>query len=59
MIKEFDTEEEMDAEFEKIEEINHEHMRMLEDLEKAKKNVEYHEDMLKEFEGCYEDYLIK
>lgn len=57
-IFEFDDEEDFDQSEEAIETINFEHLRMREEVEEAKKHVEYCEEMLQQFEEYYSEYLI-
>lgn len=49
-IVEFDNEEEMDAEFERIASLNFEYLELKEEVKDKRKDLEYAEDELKQFE---------
>ena len=65
MIREFETEEEMDSEFNRIEELNHQHYDLQQAVEMASEELEEAQAALKEameeldaFEKEHKSYLI-
>lgn len=57
-IKHFDTQEELDDEFERIEELNMELVYLRDEVEEAKRNLEYAEKALQDFEEDNREYLF-
>ncbi len=57
-IREFNTQEEMDEDFERIEELAFEHLALKEAVEEERKNLEYAEDELRRFEEDNKEFLL-
>jgi len=54
----FDTEEEMDRAFERLEELSFKHMYLKEEVEEKRKELEEAEQELKDFEEDYEGGFV-
>ena len=57
-IKYFETQEELDKEFERIEEINYQFAILKEEVEEAKQNLSDKQEELKDFVEDNKEYLI-
>jgi outer membrane protein TolC len=57
-VQEFDTQEELDEAFEQLEELAMEHMCLRDAVEEARRDLEYAEEELRNFETDNKDLLI-
>lgn len=57
-IKNFETEQELEEDFEHIEEVHMHHAYLKDEIEEAKRELEYAERQLANYEDCYRGILF-